>query len=77
MQRLTTPVTRLDYGWGYGAYTWHPYPGVSLMSGLHGQFIYMDIPHKTLIVKLSDEPTNTDNRTPLVAAVLKQVSEKN
>jgi hypothetical protein len=77
MQRLTTPVTRLDYGWGYGAYTWHPYPGVSLMSGLHGQFIYMDIPHKTLIVKLSDEPTNTDNRTPLVAAVLKQVSEQN
>ncbi len=76
MQRLTTPVTRLDYGWGYGAYTWHPYPGVSLMSGLHGQFIYIDIPHKTLIVKLSDEPTNTDNRTPLVAAVLKQVSEK-
>jgi CubicO group peptidase (beta-lactamase class C family) len=77
MQRITTPVTRLDYGWGYGAYTWHPYPGVSLMMGLHGQFVYMDIPHKTLIVKLSDEPTKTDNRSPLVAAVLKQVSEKN
>jgi CubicO group peptidase (beta-lactamase class C family) len=77
MKRLTTPVTRLDYGWGYGAYTWHPFPGVSLMLGLHGQFVYMDIPHKTLIVKLSDEPTDTDNRSPLVAAVLKQVSEKN
>ena len=77
MKRLTTPVTRLDYGWGYGAYMWHPYPGVSLMLGLHGQFVYIDIPHKTLIVKLIDEPTKTDNRSPKVAAVLKQVSEKN
>lgn len=76
MKRLTSPVTRLDYGWGYGAYMWHPYPGVSLMLGLHGQFVYADIPNKTLIVKLSDEPTNTDNRSPMVAAVLKQVSEK-
>jgi CubicO group peptidase (beta-lactamase class C family) len=75
MKRLTTPVTRLDYEWGYGAYMWHPYPGVSLMLGLHGQFVYSDIPNKTLIVKLSDEPTNTDNLSPMVAAVLKQVSE--
>ncbi len=77
MKRLTSPVTRLDYDWGYGAYMWHPYQGVSLMLGLHGQFVYMDIPNKTLIVKLSDEPTSTDNRSPLVAAVLKQVSEQN
>jgi CubicO group peptidase (beta-lactamase class C family) len=75
MKRLTTPVTRLDYEWGYGAYMWHPYPGVSLMLGLHGQFVYSDIPNKTLIVKLSDEPTDTDNLSPMVAAVLKQVSE--
>jgi CubicO group peptidase (beta-lactamase class C family) len=77
MKRLTTPVTRLDYDWGYGAYMWHPYPGVSLMLGLHGQFVYADIAHNTLIVKLSDEPTDTDNLSPMVAAVLKQVSEKN
>lgn len=77
MKRLTSPVTRLDYDWGYGAYMWHPYPGVSLMLGLHGQFVYIDIPNKTVIVKLSDEPTDTDNLSPMVAAVLKQVSEQN
>lgn len=77
MKRITTPVTRLDYDWGYSAYFWHPYPGVSLMLGLHGQFVYIDIPNDTVIVKLSDEPTDTDNLSPMVAAVLKQVSEKN
>ena len=75
MMRLTSPVTRLDYEWGYGAYMWHPYQGVSLMLGLHGQFVYADIANNTLIVKLSDEPTDTDNLSPMVAAVLKQVSE--
>jgi CubicO group peptidase (beta-lactamase class C family) len=76
MKRLASPVTRLDYEWGYGAYMWHPYPGVSLMLGLHGQFVYSDIANNTLIVKLSDEPTDTDNLSPMVAAVLKQVAEK-
>ena len=75
MKRITSPVTRLDYDWGYGAYFWHPYPGVSLMLGLHGQFVYIDIPRNTVIVKLSDEPTDTDNLSPMVAAVLKQISE--
>jgi CubicO group peptidase (beta-lactamase class C family) len=77
MKRITTPATRLDYGWGYGAYFWHPYPGVALMLGLHGQFVYIDIPNDTVIVKLSDEPTDTDNLSPMVAAVLKQIAEKN
>jgi CubicO group peptidase (beta-lactamase class C family) len=76
MKRLTSPVTRLDYEWGYGAFMWHPYQGVSLMLGLHGQFVYADIPNKTLIVKLSDEPTESDNLSPMVAAVLKQIAEK-
>jgi CubicO group peptidase (beta-lactamase class C family) len=76
MKRITTPATRLDYDWGYSAYFWHPYPGVSLMLGLHGQFVYIDIPHNTVIVKLSDEPTDSDNKSPLVAAVLKQISER-
>jgi CubicO group peptidase (beta-lactamase class C family) len=75
MKRITTPVTRLDYGWGYGAYFWHPYPGVTLMLGLHGQYVYIDIPNDTVIVKLSDEPTDVDN-SPEVAAVLKEISEK-
>jgi CubicO group peptidase (beta-lactamase class C family) len=76
MKRLTAPATRLDYDWGYGAYMWHPYPGVSLMLGLHGQFVYSDIAHDALIVKLSDEPTDTDNLSPMVAAVLKQIAER-
>ncbi len=75
MKRITTPATRLDYGWGYGAFFWHPYPGVTLMLGLHGQYVYIDIPNDTVIVKLSDEPTDVDN-SPEVAAVLKEISEK-
>ncbi len=75
MKRITTPATRLDYGWGYGAFFWHPYPGVTLMLGLHGQYVYIDIPNKTVIVKLSDEPTEVDN-SPEVAEVLKEISEK-
>ena len=75
MKRITTPATRLDYGWGYGAYFWHPYPGVTLMLGLHGQYVYIDIPNKTVIVKLSDEPTDVDN-SPEVAAVLKEISQR-
>jgi CubicO group peptidase (beta-lactamase class C family) len=76
MKRIVTPATRLDYDWGYGAYFWHPYPGVSLMLGLHGQFVYIDIPNDTVIVKLSDEATDSDNKSPLVAEVLKQLSER-
>jgi CubicO group peptidase (beta-lactamase class C family) len=75
MKRITTPATRLDYGWGYGAFFWHPYPGVTLMLGLHGQYVYIDIPKNTVIVKLSDEPTDVENTTE-VAAVLKEISEK-
>lgn len=75
-KRISTPVVKLDYGWGYSAQVWHPYPGVNLMLGLHGQFIYMDKANNTVIVKLSDEPTKTDNRSPLVAAVLKQIAER-
>ena len=75
MKRITAPATRLDYGWGYGAFFWHPYPGVTLMLGLHGQYVYIDIPNETVIVKLSDEPTDVDN-SPEVAAVLKEISEK-
>ena len=77
MRRISTPAVKLDYGWGYSAQVWHPYPGINLMLGLHGQFIYMDKAHDTVIVKLSDEPTNSDNRSPMVAAVLKQISEQN
>ncbi len=76
-QRLSTPVVKLDYGWGYGAQMWHPYPGVNLMMGLHGQYIYQDKAWNTVIVKLSDMPTSSDGISVDVADVLRQISEKN
>ena len=76
-QRLSTPVVKLDYGWGYGAQMWHPYPGVNLMMGLHGQYIYQDKAWNTVIVKLSDMPTSSDGISVDIADVLRQISEKN
>jgi CubicO group peptidase (beta-lactamase class C family) len=75
--RLSTPAVTLDYGWGYSAQMWHPYPGINLMLGLHGQYIYQDALHDTVIVKLSDMPTSSDGISSKVAAVLKEISEKN
>jgi len=75
--RLSTAAVTLDYGWGYGAQMWHPYPGINLMLGLHGQYIYQDALHDTVIVKLSDMPTSSDGISSKVAAVLKEISEKN
>lgn len=77
MKRLSTPAVTLDYGWGYSAQMWHPYPGINLMLGLHGQYIYQDKANKTVIVKLSDLPTTADGITPKIASVLKQIAEKN
>ena len=76
-QRLSTPVVKLDYGWGYGAQMWHPYVGVNLMLGLHGQYIYQDKAWNTVIVKLSDMPTSADGISDDIADVLKQISDKN
>lgn len=75
--RISTPAVTLDYNWGYSAQVWHPYPGINLMLGLHGQFVYMDKAHNTVIVKLSDEPTSADGESRYVAEVLKMISEKN
>lgn len=74
--RLSTSAVTLDYGWGYGAQMWHPYTGINLMLGLHGQYIYQDALHDTVIVKLSDMPTSADGISSKVAAVLKEISEK-
>lgn len=76
-QRLSTPIVKLDYGWGYGAQMWHPYEGVNLMMGLHGQYIYQNKAWNTVIVKLSDMPTSSDGISVDVADVLRQISEKN
>ena len=75
--RLSTPVVTLDYGWGYSAQMWHPFPGINLMMGLHGQYIYQDKANNTVIVKLSDMPTSADGISDDFADVLKQISEKN
>jgi CubicO group peptidase (beta-lactamase class C family) len=77
LTRLSTSAVKLDYGWGYGAQMWHPYPGINLMLGLHGQYIYQDKANKTVIVKLSDLPTSADGLAPKIASVLKQIAEKN
>jgi CubicO group peptidase (beta-lactamase class C family) len=76
-KRLSAPAVTLDYGWGYSAQMWHPYPGINLMLGLHGQYIYQDKANRTVIVKLSDLPTSADGITPKIASVLKQIAEKN
>ena len=77
LKRLSTPVVTLDYGWGYSAQMWHPYPGINLMLGLHGQYVYQDPANKTVIVKLSDLPTSADGISPKITEVLKAISEKN
>lgn len=77
LKRLSTPAVTLDYGWGYSAQMWHPYPGVNLMLGLHGQYVYQDSANKTVIVKLSDLPTSADGISPKITEVLKAISEKN
>lgn len=77
LKRLSTPTVTLDYDWGYAAQMWHPFPGINLMLGLHGQYIYQDKANKTVIVKLSDIPTSEDDLAPQIAAVLKQIAEKN
>jgi CubicO group peptidase (beta-lactamase class C family) len=75
--RLSTSAVKLDYGWGYGAQMWHPYPGINLMMGLHGQYIYMDALNDTVIVKLSDMPTSSDGISVKIAPVLREIAEKN
>ncbi|CAB4657911.1 MAG: serine hydrolase [Actinobacteria bacterium] len=70
MARLMTPVTVLDHNWGYGAQIWHPFDGTSMMLGLHGQYILIQPSTHTVIVKLSDEPTDNGIFEELTAAVL-------
>lgn len=70
MSRLTTPVTTLDHDWGYGAQMWHPFEGTSLLLGLHGQYIFVHPSSHTVIVKLSDEPTDNANNEELTVSVL-------
>ena len=74
IKRISTPVVTLDYGWKYGAQVWHPFPGISMALGLHGQFIFIDPASRTVIVKLSDNPTGSDNEEP-TAQVLYAIAQ--
>jgi CubicO group peptidase (beta-lactamase class C family) len=75
IKRLSTPVVTLDHNWGYSAFVWHPFPGISQAEGLHGQYIFMNPKTRTVIVKLSDNPTGLDE-TVATAKVLLGVSNK-
>jgi CubicO group peptidase (beta-lactamase class C family) len=75
LKRMTTPVTKLDHNWGYGAFVWHPFPGISQAEGLHGQYIFVNPETRSLIVKLSDNPTGLDE-TVATSKVLLEVSKK-
>lgn len=74
MNRLTTPATTLDHGWGYGAQMWHPFDGSSMLLGLHGQFIFIQPSTHMVIVKLSVEPTDDGNHEVLTARVLHDIA---
>jgi CubicO group peptidase (beta-lactamase class C family) len=73
LKRLTAPVTTLDHNWGYGAQVWHPFTGVTMLLGLHGQYVYVHPSTNTVIVKLSDEPTNSGNDEALTVEVLQSL----
>ena len=77
LKRLSTPVTTLDRNWGYGAQVWHPYPKTSLALGLHGQFIFINPATRTVIVKLSDNPTDSDHESDTAKALLEISNLKN
>ena len=77
LKRLSTPVTTLDRNWGYGAQVWHPYPNTSLMLGLHGQFVFINPESRTVIVKLSDNPTDSDHESDTAKALLEISNLKN
>jgi len=70
LARMSTPVTTLDRDWGYGAQVWHPYPNTSLALGLHGQFIFVNPATRTVIVKLSDNPTDSDHESDTAKVLL-------
>jgi CubicO group peptidase (beta-lactamase class C family) len=75
VKRISTPAVTLDHGWKYSAQVWHPYPGINLAMGLHGQQIFMNPATHTVIVKLSDNPTS-DTFQVDVAKVAYALSQK-
>ena len=62
--------------WGYGAQIWHPYPGVMMLDGLHGQYVYVQQDVGVIIVKLSDYPTDGGVMSKKVADVMQQIANQ-
>lgn len=62
IERISTPAPLPVIDWGYGAQWWHPTGAEpDLMAiGVYGQYIYVDPPSRTVIVKLSDHGTTQD-----------------
>ena len=75
IKRMSTSVETLDDGWGYSAYMWHPFVGIDMMDGLHGQYIFINRATRTVIVKLSDVPTGVKLAVP-TSKVMLAVSNK-
>ena len=70
IKRMSTSVETLDDGWGYSAYTWHPFPNIDMMDGLHGQYVFINRATRTVIVKLSDVPTGVQLAVPTSKVML-------
>lgn len=73
IKRMSTSVEELD-GFGYSAFMWHPFPQIDMMDGLHGQYIFIDRASRTVIVKLSDVPTDM-NLTKQTSQVMMDVAK--
>ena len=71
---MGTKAVTLDYGWGYSAQTWLPYPDTYLLMGLHGQYIYVQPKDHVVVVKLSDLPTSSDGISAKIVPVLQQIA---
>ncbi|MGK8506186.1 serine hydrolase domain-containing protein [Nocardia asiatica] len=65
IERIRTPAPHRVGDWPYGAQWWHPTggDGADLTAvGVYGQYVYVDPPSGTVIVKLSDHGTTQDEQ---------------
>lgn len=65
IERIRTPAPHQVGDWRYGAQWWHPTggDGADLTAvGVYGQYVYVDPPSGTVIVKLSDHGTSQDEQ---------------
>ncbi|MDX6744210.1 serine hydrolase [Actinocorallia sp. A-T 12471] len=67
--RISTPSPHKITDWGYSAQWWHPSGSTTDFSalGIHGQYLYINPPTRTVIVKLSDHGTEQDEQSTFTA----------